>query len=372
MNETKKIAYYISDYGFGHASRSVAIIRKLLLQDKDIQIIICHSFAMDFLQSSLRLIQDNRVEFRHVETDIGFFLIENSIEPDSSKLNMEFDEFMMSWSSKVKEETIFLYKENINLVISDISPLAFEAANRLCIPSLGISNFTWYTAYKGLIGHGKLRKYKEAYEKMTYFFSLVGGQEEKWGNSCARQFNFFSRTIDRDEVNRIIKRLDPHRDKFIIFFGLGMKINGVDLKNHPIWNNSNCVFIISSNMDIEKENVYKIPLDYTDSQNFIAAADLAITKAGWGTVSEAVVENTSLLLINRPNMTEDQHTIRYLKERNLCQTMDWEHFKSFTITNGYMEEVRRQKYSKPNFQFENEVEKIARKIIKILEEAIYR
>ncbi|MEB2629684.1 hypothetical protein SOP94_14610 [Peribacillus frigoritolerans] len=370
MNETKKIAFYISDYGFGHASRSVAIIRKLLVQAKDIQIIICHSFAMDFVQSSLQLKQNNRIKYRHVKTDFGFFLKGNSIEPDPSKLNIEFDEFMMSWPSKVEEETIFMHKENINLVISDISPLAFEAANRLCIPSLGISNFTWYTAYKGLIEEGKLHIYKEAYEKMTYFFSLAGVQEEKWGNSRVYQFNFFSRTIVRDKVNRIIKRLDPHRDKFIIFFGLGMKINGVDLKNHPIWNNPNCVFIVSSNMDIKKENVYKIPLDYMESQNFISAADLAITKAGWGIVSEAVVGNTSLLLINRPNMTEDQHTICYLKERNLCQTIDWEQFKSFTITDGYMEEVRRQNYSKPNFQFENEVEKIASEIINILEEAI--
>ncbi|MEA3573923.1 hypothetical protein [Peribacillus frigoritolerans] len=87
-------------------------------------------------------------------------------------------------------------------------------------------------------------------------------------------------------------------------------------------------------MDIKKENVYKNPLDYIDLQNFIAAANLAITKAGWGIVSEAVAENTSLLLINRPNMTEDQHTIRYLKERDLCQTIDWEDFKSFTISDG--------------------------------------
>ncbi|MFT8323534.1 MAG: hypothetical protein ABF649_21995 [Bacillus sp. (in: firmicutes)] len=34
-DKIKTIAYYISDYGYGHASRSIAIIRELLKVDND-------------------------------------------------------------------------------------------------------------------------------------------------------------------------------------------------------------------------------------------------------------------------------------------------------------------------------------------------
>ncbi|MFS0774819.1 hypothetical protein ABC255_02100 [Neobacillus sp. 3P2-tot-E-2] len=43
----KTIAYYISDFGFGHASRSIAVIRKLL-NHPEAEIMICHSFALSF------------------------------------------------------------------------------------------------------------------------------------------------------------------------------------------------------------------------------------------------------------------------------------------------------------------------------------
>jgi predicted glycosyltransferase len=46
----KKIAYYISDYGFGHATRSSGIIKDLLQEIVDVEITVCNSFAMPFLQ----------------------------------------------------------------------------------------------------------------------------------------------------------------------------------------------------------------------------------------------------------------------------------------------------------------------------------
>ncbi len=47
MNE-KIIAYYIPDYGYGHAARSIAIIRELLKKDSQVHIIITNYFANDF------------------------------------------------------------------------------------------------------------------------------------------------------------------------------------------------------------------------------------------------------------------------------------------------------------------------------------
>lgn len=39
----------------------------------------------------------------------------------------------------------------MDCIISDISPIAFEIADQLEVPSIGISNFTWYTAYKNIV-----------------------------------------------------------------------------------------------------------------------------------------------------------------------------------------------------------------------------
>ena len=239
----KTIAYYISDYGFGHAARSVALIRHLLAIGEDIRIIICHSFALHFLQGSFK--DENRVAFHTVETDIGYVLKKDSIEPDIEKLNVEYEKYLKKWSSLIEQERNFLQTNSVDLVISDISAFPFEAAYTLGIPSIGISNFTWYTAYQGLIADSLLEPLKEAYEKMTYFFSLAGSQEPDWGMQGTKQFGFFARNVDSNEVNRIRKFVNPTGDQFVVFFGLGMKIDIAQLERLPIWDSPNCTFIVS-------------------------------------------------------------------------------------------------------------------------------
>ena len=187
----KTIAFYISEYGFGHASRSVAIIRELLYRDASIKIIICHSFALNFLRESLPYEQ---VTIRAITTDIGYFLKENSIDPDKKKLQNNFDAFIKDWTKRIEREMNFLKENNVELVISDISPLPFEAASKLGIPSVGISNFTWYSAYEYLLDYKRLEPWKLAYEKMDYFYLLAANNERDL--PCKKQFfSLFARKV---------------------------------------------------------------------------------------------------------------------------------------------------------------------------------
>lgn len=60
----KKIAYYISEYGFGHATRSIAVIKRLC-EKNEIRIIVSNAFAYEFLNQSLNdLIMGERVVLR--------------------------------------------------------------------------------------------------------------------------------------------------------------------------------------------------------------------------------------------------------------------------------------------------------------------
>jgi uncharacterized protein (TIGR00661 family) len=321
----KTIAYYISDYGYGHASRSVAVIRKLL-NNPDVKIIICHSFALPFIKES---IDSERVRYRKVKTDIGYYLEKDSIYPDKGRLLEEYKKFVLDWDIQIKREREFLQQNKIDLVVSDISPLPFEAAESLGIPTVGISNFTWYSAYQGLIDDEELGTFKNAYAKMSYFYSLAGCQE-KWGNGSI-EYSFFSRTIDKKEVQRIKSLVNPEGNKKIVFLGLGMKIDVGSLEQLPILDNPNCIFLVSSNVQVNRQNVFQIPIDYIESQNYIAASDLVISKAGWGMIGEAVSAKVPLLILNRPSMKEDQNTIQYLKHHQLCELIDWGEFKSFQI-----------------------------------------
>lgn len=359
----KTIAYYISDYGFGHAARSVALIHHLLAMEEDLKVIICHSFALHFLRESLK--DENRVTFRTIETDIGYVLRKDSIEPDVEKLNVEYEKYLTKWPLLIERERNFLQTNKVDFVISDISAFPFEAAYTLGTPSLGISNFTWHTAYQGLIADSLLEPLKEAYEKMTYFFSLAGSKEPDWGMKGTMQFGFFARSVDSNEVNRIRKLVNPTGEKFVVFFGLGMKIDIEQLERLPIWDSPNCVFIVSSNVQVKRPNVFPIPKDYLESQNYIAAADLVISKPGWGIVSEAVCARKPLLILDRQTMREDQNTISFLKANHLCKTITWDELCQFVINEEFIDELQGQHTHDGGF-FGNQTDIISKEILRVL------
>lgn len=323
----KTIAYYISDYGFGHATRSVALIRELLSKSEEIKVIICHSFAMTFLKESLK---DDRVTFREVHTDVGYYLKENSLMLDPDRLEDEYSIFVSDWGEKQERERCFLEENGVDLVVSDISPLPFQAAYELGIPAVGVSNFCWYTAYQGLVHNRELALFYQAYQCMSSFYTLAGSKEIEW-SADQREFGFFARNVDHAEIKRILQEINPHRKK-VIFVGLGMKVEANFLNELPLWNSPDCVFIVSSNVSVTKrDNIFHIPSNYLETQNYIAASDLVITKAGWGTVSEAVLSQTPLLIIERDLMTEDQNTIDYLRNHALCKTINWSDFSQFIV-----------------------------------------
>ncbi|MEH7226709.1 glycosyltransferase [Bacillus sp. JJ1566] len=356
----KRVVYYISEYGFGHASRSIAIIRDLINLDPTIQIEVVHNYALDFLVKSLPF---NNITFYRLGTDIGYFLKDQSIEPDKIKQTEEVLSYSIEILSLAQVEINRLNSKKIDLIISDISPIAFEVADKIGVPSIGISNFTWYTAFQGLVSERHLLFLKEAYGKMDYFFGLAGNNEIEWGRSKSYQIRFYSRNIDQDEVERI--RNGFNKDKQLVFLGLGMKMDLDNLKRLQIWNSYDTHFVVSSNLPITHPNVSHVPKEYIETQNYIAACDLVITKAGWGTIGEAIVGNTPLLIIDRNNMKEDKNTISFLTKYNLCNLITWDEFSQLTINEGIVTRFR-DKLSQSNYSISNETSRISEKILEIL------
>ncbi|TGA99968.1 hypothetical protein E4665_03190 [Sporolactobacillus shoreae] len=326
------IAFYISDYGYGHAARSVAIIRALCKRKKSaIKVIVCHSYALEFVARSLNnQIHSGQVVLRRVRNDPGYIMKPFSLEPDKERLKSTYLEFVGRFPQSVREEIRFLRENPIDLVIGDIPPVPFMAASEAGVLSLGISNFTWHTAYEHMLEERRLLE--ESYQRMDYFFALAGNNERRWGKKGNLSFGFFARGSQADEVKRIRAAVGASSGIRIVFFGLGMNMATKDLAALNIWRSPNCVFLVSSNLDIEGENIFHIPDDYTESQNYIAASDLVITKPGWGIVSEAVSFRKALILIVRNEMQEDRNTVAFLRRVGPVREVSWDEIKEYQLT----------------------------------------
>ncbi len=326
------IAYYVSDYGYGHAARSIAVIRQLLADSPvPLHLVINCGKALGFLYESLQPFQGNhQLEFRTMCSDTGYVLQHDSIAADIEGLRKQYRQDMSLFAERVEQEGEFLLRIGAQLVISDISPIPIVAAARAGIESLGISNFTWYTAYQDMLEPQELNELRAAYAQMDHFIGLAGCAEPAWGCKDRIHTGFFCRQPDAAEVRRIRHRL-ARDGRRIVFFALGMSIEVEELQALPIWDSENVSFIVSSNMMVEREHIYRIPPDYSESQNYVAAADLVITKSGWGTIGEAVVLNKPLLLLNRSRFYEDRHTLDAIPVDHPMQLMSWEQISQLNL-----------------------------------------
>lgn len=82
-------------------------------------------------------------------------------------------------------------------------------------------------------------------------------------------------------------------------------------------------FLISSNVEIPSSNpgvrILRIPANDPESQNYIAACDLIISKAGYSTVSEAISGRVPMLLIGRAGVSEDESIIKAVESLGIAR-----------------------------------------------------
>lgn len=84
----KNIVFYISDHGFGHASRNIPIIRYILGVKNNIKIHIKTGINQGlFIKDSIKDLKNSKnVIFEFKNMDIGLVLKKNSLDIDQEKL----------------------------------------------------------------------------------------------------------------------------------------------------------------------------------------------------------------------------------------------------------------------------------------------
>lgn len=320
---TKYIAFYISNHGFGHASRNIQIIRTLLKLEDEIEIFIKTAGPqLQFMKRHFK--EDERLHFYEQETDVGLVLKEGTLLIDEEKLERRIGEFVDSWEELIEQEQDFFQENKIGLVVSDICPWALLAAEEARIKSVLITNFTWIEIYKEYLPENLWDAYLTCYESASKVLIYEVHQPEVPSyNPEYEMVSLVCRKFEEEEVERIQKQYD----KPIVMISVGMSANlseEIDVSHLPYH------FIITPGLKVKGDNVTYLSPDTKNTQNYVAASTYVIAKAGWTTVSEILLSNRKCALLGRDTVAEDRTTIEILKERNQCieiQTEDLLHME---------------------------------------------
>lgn len=359
MNE---IVYYISDHGYGHAARSIALIREIAKKNY-IKITIKTGRSLNFLKDSLKSYKN--IEYVYSKNDVGIILKKNSLRANKIIMKREIEKWINTWGNKIKNEISFIEKNNIDLIISDITPWPFIVARKMGINSIAISNFTWYEIYKNYYKESKINEIiKDAYRQANYFLRLPLSNKLEIFKDI-KDVGLMVRKINNNEVEIIKEGIG--RGKRLVYIGMGKSVDLNYFNRMNFFDCKNYNFLFSDGVSIEGDNIFKIPADYLETQNYIAACDYVVTKAGWSTVSEALQAHVPLLIIKRIDNIEDQITTSKIENIKVGKSITIEEFNKLNFI-GYLDKLDklRVNYTSLNERYINSTGRITNHIIELL------
>jgi len=299
MNITAKkrrLAYYITPHGFGHAVRSIEVIGHLLSRDPEAEIHVVSTIPEFLLNQNLTQPVSHRVK----QLDIGL-VQQDSLRFDLLATLKGLESLHAKQTALVSDETNFLEASGIQAVICDIPFLPFVAACQASIPAIGISNFTWDWIYQAYIPADSrwaplVDWIRTCYEKSDLFLQLpMHGDCSACPNIQDVPLVARRAQKDRDETRKILK-LDPEQKVYLVSFA---SLELEETAQKRVENISHALFLYKHPISFRFANgicLDDLPLSYED---VVAAVDGVITKPGYGIVADCLAHSTPIIYTDR-------------------------------------------------------------------------
>ncbi len=289
-----KVCFYTSDFGYGHAARDIALIRELQ-ETLHAEVVVRTGSPAEFMSRSLP-----DVEVLQGPNDPG--VVMDGAAVDRERTLAAVEQWLSSWEGYITSEKVFLRDRRIDLVLSDIAPQPFLAAEELGIPSFGISNFTWHLIYAHLFGKTELTdRVAEAYRAASGAL-LLPLHEPMMVFRDRREVGLVARGVTRDRAE--LPGLPSGRP--LVYLGGGQSLDPTVFREIKTAL-SGCTLLVPSWTDVP--GAVRIPPGETETQDWIAACDLVVSKPGYSTISEAIQAGVPMALFRREGFAEDESLI---------------------------------------------------------------
>ena len=324
---------YISGHGFGHAVRQIAIINALGARSPDLGIVIRTAAPRRLFDQSVRV----PTTFIEGPNDTGVIQID-SVRLDERATIAEASAFYGTLAERAANEAAILEAHDARLVISDAPPLACAAAAVAGIPSAVVSNFTWDWIYEG---------YESQLAASPTLLNTIRGAyaraSEGWRMPLHGGFATVPRVVDIPFVARHaradrsaadVKRelgLPVDRPIALVSFG-GYGVSGLDLHQIDCRDTIDLVMTAPANeidsidgpvYRVAEEDIYSRGLRYVD---LVAAADVVVTKPGYGIIADCVANKTAMLYTSRGRFVEYDVMVAEMPRILRCEFIDLESF----------------------------------------------
>ena len=304
------IFYYVSGHGYGHAVRSALVVSAIRRLDPEIPLRV-RSSAPSWLFPAGTAVES-------CQLDLGV-LQRGSLHVRPRETLEEYERLMRSEEARIGDEVALARSRDITLVVADIPSAAFEIANRLDVPGIGIANFCWHWIYEPYA-----RRFPELAHVVRHIERQEGLATVLLRLPFAWDFNCFQQIRDVPLIGRravhsrseIRARLGIEADRrvaLLSFGGYGFDRFGQEQLNRL----KDWLFLMteSTHPPGRMRNIQNVVEPIFSYVDILAASDVVITKPGFGIVSDALVNRIPVLYSDRGEFREYGVLSRGLRSR---------------------------------------------------------
>ncbi|MBI3300177.1 MAG: hypothetical protein HYZ75_18575 [Elusimicrobia bacterium] len=295
------VVYYVTDHGYGHATRAAAVAAALERRGARVALrtgVPAWLFADEGVAASVTA----------VDFDAGL-VMKDALTVDIPASLLLHETLLARWDRDLETETAALRTLKPDAVISDAGALPLEAARRAGAPAVLAGNFAWDWIMEPWAAvdprwEAVRRRQAQAYAAAELFLRMPLGGD---GPSCraAEDVPLVTRRprMGRDAVRALIG-VSPAETRPLVAFSLG----GVPWESDgmTVHDLDGLLFVAyaARPAGLHAEWIQLPSHARVRHCDILAAADLALTKPGYGTFSELLMSKTPALVVERSDFRE--------------------------------------------------------------------
>ena len=296
---------YVSGHGFGHATRTAEVLRAVREAAPQLALAVVTTAPESLFHEA----GIGPFEYRRVACDVGL-VQRGALVIDEDATIGRIRAFEVDRPRLVETEATWLRAAGATLVLADIPPLAFEAAAAAGVPSVGLANFSWDWIY----GHLATRRaeFEEPARRAAAAYAQAGlllqlpfaGDLAAFKHREGIPMIARRQRRPRAETRRLLG-LGDEPTVLVSFGGLGLP----GFEPRVLAKLARYRFVLETGEHRLPANVRGVTraglaargLQYLD---VIGAADVALTKPGYGIVTDCIAAGTRMVYTDRGDFPE--------------------------------------------------------------------
>lgn len=308
----------ISAHGFGHLAQTAAVLNALEMQD--LRITIRSQAPLSLLRERIQV----GFELLPYQQDNGMLMLD-ALQVDVPKSLAWYQNFHATFAERVEQAAQELAALQADLLLVNVPYLSLAAAQSLNLPSLALCSLNWADVFQSYCGHlpGSAEIHAEilaAYQGVQCFLQPTPSMPMI--NLPRTRVLAPIVSLGNQQSERLTAATNSSFRQFIL-----VSLGGIGI-HYPLetWPKLAGVAWIFDDKSLyrRREDFFPVSsfgLSYID---LLASCNLVLTKTGYGTQTEAVINQIPALCVQRPDWPEEPYLSAWHQQQGEVVFIDWQ------------------------------------------------